>query len=86
MWGSGWGYWGWGWWFWVFWAFILFLIIWGIGWGWGRGGGTDDIGTGFDTESPNMDVEERILRRRYARGEITKEEFDQKVRDLRRAA
>lgn len=85
MWGSGWGYWGWGWWFWVFWAFILFLIIWGIGWGWNRGG-TDDTGMGIDTESPHMDVEERILRRRYARGEITKEEFDQKVRDLRRAA
>jgi uncharacterized membrane protein len=83
MWGAGWGYWGWGWWFWVFWAFILFLIIWGIGWGWDRG---RDSSAGLDAQSPHMDVEARILRQRYTRGEITKEEYDQRLRDLGRAA
>lgn len=81
MWGAGWGYWGWGWWFWVFWAFILFLIIWGMGWGWSPRG-LDDTGI----EAGDTEAEERTLRERYARGEITDEEFDRKLRHLRRAA
>jgi putative membrane protein len=76
MWGTGWGYWGWGWWFWVFWAFILFLIIWGIGWGWNPRGG----------HGAGDEVAERVLRERYARGEISDEEFDRKLKRLRRAA
>ncbi len=73
MWGAGWGYWGWGWWFWVFWAVILFFVIWAIAsvdWGGGR----------------VVPREEQILRERYARGEITKQEFDQRLDDLRKAA
>ncbi len=86
MWGAGWGYWGWGWWFWVFWAFILFLIIWGIGWGWNRGGRTGDTGPNAGPEAFDMEAEERILRQRYARGEISEDEFERKLRSLRRAA
>lgn len=33
-----------------------------------------------------MRPEEQILRERYARGEITREEFQQRMHDLRRAA
>jgi putative membrane protein len=72
MWGTGWGYWGWGWWFWVFWVAIFFVVIWLIA----MAGGS----------SRNVAPEEQILRERYARGEITKEEFDRRIRDLRRAA
>ena len=74
MWGSGWGYWGWGWWFWVFWAIIVFLVVWLIAsagvWGSGR----------------DIPPEEQILRERYARGEITREEYERLLRDLRRRA
>ena len=72
MWGAGWGYWGWGWWFWLFWAVVVFLVVWVIAATWGSG-----------REIP---PEEQILRERYARGEISREEFQLKMRDLRRAA
>jgi putative membrane protein len=66
------GYWGWGWWFWAFWVLVIFLLLWMIPW----------RGSRHRVRPP----EEQILRERYARGEITKEEFEQKTRDLRRAA
>jgi putative membrane protein len=66
------GYWGWGWWFWAFWIFIILVALWEIPW----------HGRRHQVRPP----EEQILRERYARGEITKQEFDQKRHDLRRAA
>ncbi len=36
-----------------------------------------------NTSSPRTDAAVSILRERYARGEITKEEFDARLRDLR---
>ena len=71
--------WG-GWWFFPF-GFFFFLIFlffvfrvafWGLwgGWGWRRR-------YWYDYGDAN-----EILRRRYARGEITKEQFDQMKRDL----
>jgi len=62
---------GWGWWFWAFWLFILFIIVFAIPWGGRR---------------RVIRPEEQILRERYARGEITRDEFEQRMRDLRRAA
>ena len=60
-------------------GFIFFFLFFGAfrwffwGWGWRRGygyyGGHDDRA-------------HRILRERYARGEITKEQLDQMMRDL----
>ncbi len=81
MWGAGWGYWGWGWWFWVFWALVLFLIVWGVGWGWSRHG-LDET----SIEAGDMGAEEQLLRERYARGEISEEEFERRLKRLRRAA
>jgi putative membrane protein len=75
--------WGWyggmGWWmvfggiiFILFWGLIIYLIVWGIRrFSISRGTG------GSDQRSP-LD----IAKERYARGEITKEQFDQIKRDL----
>lgn len=75
MWGAGWGYWGWGWWFWIFWAVVVFILIWG-GTAW----------SGNRTYQTGRTPEEQILRERYARGEIDRQEFEQRLNDLRRAA
>jgi len=67
-----------GWFFWPFGLLFLVFIIFGVSrmfWRpWGRGyygGGWQRFGT-----------PEEILRRRYARGDITKDQFDQMMRDL----
>ena len=78
--------WGWGmhpmWWVWgawgigmgllmlVFWGLIIAGIVLAIRWLVRQGGGT------------RSDSALEILRQRYARGEINKEEFDAKKRDL----
>jgi putative membrane protein len=61
-------------WIWPFFAllFVFFVarwFFWGWGWGW-RGG--------YGYQSDAM----RILEERYARGEITKEQFEQMRKDL----
>jgi putative membrane protein len=69
-----------GWWFFPFGFFIFFIFIFFIFrvvfWGWGGGwGGRRRYWNGYG--DPH-----EILRRRYARGEITKEQFDQMNKDL----
>ncbi len=65
-------------WFWGFlWIFFIFWIVrwffWPWGWrGYGRGPYWHDRDDAYG-----------ILRERYARGEITKDQFDQMMRDLR---
>lgn len=58
----------------LFFFFIIFalgrLLFWPWGWGWRRGYWHHHDGAG------------EILRERYAKGEITKEQFDQMMRDL----
>ena len=58
----------------LFFLFIIFLvgrlIFWPWGWGWRRG------------YWYHHDEAGEILRQRYARGELTKEQFDQMMRDL----
>jgi len=66
--GFGWGF-----------IFLFFLFFWGLrwwgGWGWGWGGyGRRYWRYGDDAHA--------ILRTRYARGEITKDQFEQMMRDL----
>ncbi|MDA4112546.1 MAG: SHOCT domain-containing protein [Thaumarchaeota archaeon] len=53
--------------------FVVRSLFWG--WGWRRGGGyRGNWGYGEDAKE--------ILKRRYARGEITKEQFDQMKKDI----
>lgn len=86
---SGWGYDGWGmmgtrmmdgfgfmWLMPVFWFVILGLIIWAIVAAVGRSG--ESGGQGL----PKSDSALEILKQRYARGEINKEEYEQKKKDL----
>lgn len=67
-----------GWFFWPFGAFfILFVIFIAFRWlwfPWGRGY--------YGGRWQRFGAPEEILRRRYARGEITKDQFDQTMRDL----
>ena len=68
--------WGWGG-MWVqllFWLAIIFLIIWGVKQIAGRGQNTSQL-----TRNDNA---LEILRERYAKGEIDKQEFETKKRDL----
>jgi len=74
-----------GWWFpfgWFFFIPIFFIILfafrsffWGGSW-WGRGSYYD---------GRNHDPAHEILRERFARGEITKEQYEEMVRDLERS-
>ena len=53
----------------VFWVLIIWLIVWGIG---------QVSGGGRRSEDDPVE----IARRRYARGEITREQFEQLQHDL----
>jgi putative membrane protein len=72
-----WGHWG-GWWIFPFGMFVVMMIF--IFFFWGRRGGRSPW-CGFDghrdKETP-MD----ILKKRYAQGEISKEEFEEMKKDL----
>jgi putative membrane protein len=62
--------------------FVIFFVVralfWGWGWGW-RGG----YGRGYWGRSGYWGDASEILKQRYARGEITKDQFDQMMRDLK---
>lgn len=75
--GYGYGY-GWGWHLagmFIFWIVLVIVIILLVRWfgAPGRGAGV-----------PPHESPEEILKKRYARGEIDKEEFDRRLTDLRR--
>jgi uncharacterized membrane protein len=70
MWHAGWAYWAWGTWFWIVCMAVTLALIWAIPW---------------SRRSRNIPPEEQILRERYARGEITAEEFRQRLQELRHA-
>ncbi len=80
------GYYPRGWFFFPFGFLIFFFVIfivartlfWGWGWGW-RGG----YGRGYWGRRGYWGDAEEILRQRYARGEISKDQFDQMMRDLK---
>ncbi|HWM53353.1 MAG TPA: SHOCT domain-containing protein [Thermoplasmata archaeon] len=62
--------------FFLFFAFRVFFRPWGWGgWGWG----------GYPMYGRSHDGAAEILRRRYASGEITKDQFDQMMRDIQQS-
>ena len=61
-------------------VFFLFFLFRGLFWGWGWGGWRGYPMYGRHHYGPDGAAE--ILRRRYASGEITKDQFDQMMRDI----
>ena len=69
---------GWMWLMPIFWILFLGLILWGAV-ALVRGAGQP---RGIDTSSGQPDSALEVLRKRYARGEINKEEYEEKKKDL----
>lgn len=65
------GHWGW----WIFWLAIAGLVLWGLARSAGSGGGSAGSGSPESAED--------ALRRRYAAGEISREEFEERLKVLR---
>ncbi|HKW43308.1 MAG TPA: SHOCT domain-containing protein [Thermoplasmata archaeon] len=65
------------------WIFLLFFLFWGFRW-WGGGWGW--YGRPWGGYYRYHDDAHAILRTRYARGEITREQFEQMMRDLEQHA
>ena len=61
--------------------FVIFFVARGLfwGWGWGWWGG---YSRGYWRHGGYYSEAEEILKQRYAKGEITKDQFDQMMRDL----
>jgi len=60
--------------------FLFFVFGWFRWWGWGWGGWR-----GYPMMWGYHDSAAEILRHRYARGEITKDQFDQMMRDIQQS-
>jgi putative membrane protein len=60
---------------WVFWLAVVVVVVWAVV----RFLGGSSRGTTGAAESP-----EDVLKKRYARGEISKEEYEQILQDLRK--
>jgi len=68
--------WGGGMWFgWIFWLVVIGLIVWLVVNQSGRNRNQNQV-------NPHIDSPLDILKKRYAKGEITKEQFDQMKKDL----
>jgi putative membrane protein len=61
-------------WMWIFWILVIVLIVYFV----------QRPPTQADSRDESSPSAEEILRRRYARGEIGKEEYDRKLEDLRK--
>jgi putative membrane protein len=74
-------HWGWGnfWFGWIFWLAIIGLIIWLIINSSRRSHYNQNQ---YFPQSPQKETPLDILKKRYAKGEITKEQFDQMKKDL----
>ena len=60
--------------------FVVRVLFWGLGWGWGWRGG---YSRGYWRGQGYYGSATEILRQRYAKGEINKDQFDQMMRDLK---
>ncbi|MFO7767631.1 MAG: SHOCT domain-containing protein [bacterium] len=74
----GWGLWGMGGWMWLFWIIVLGAVVWGVLAA--LRGGERPGGMGTGTEDVRTPLE--ILKERYARGEIDREEFEERKEAL----
>ena len=68
-------FWGGMWFGWIFWVGIILLIVWAV-----TNGSSRRHPSNFNL--PQQETPLDILKRRYAKGEITKEQFDQMKKDI----
>lgn len=69
--GMGWGTWGFGW---IIWIIVLVIIVWGI---------IKIVSSNSNKPQHKQDENALdILKKRYAKGEITKEQYDQMRKDI----
>ncbi|MBI2287998.1 MAG: SHOCT domain-containing protein [Chloroflexi bacterium] len=61
----------------IFWIVLLGVIIWAVA---AAARGTGQLGSYDSVSRPDSALE--ILKKRYARGEINKEEFEERKKDL----
>ena len=71
---AGWGHmagWGWGWmvFMWLFWASVIGLVVWAV--------------SRSSDRSPRRPTADEVLEERFARGELTPEEFEERRKALR---
>lgn len=69
--GQGWWFMGW---MWIFWIVLIVGFVLLVRW----------IAVSSRGQSGDQPSAEEVLKRRYARGEIGKQEYEQKLNDLRR--
>ncbi len=75
------GYWGYGsgmgfmWLWWLAWVVVIIALVWG---------GVRLLGASGRSSAAADESPETILKRRYARGEVDREEFERRLADLRR--
>lgn len=62
---------------WLFWIIVVLLVIWIV-----RGSEQRRYWRHYGQQFPQHETALDILKKRYAKGEITKEEFDRMKRDL----
>ena len=68
MWGMHWGWW-------IFWVLLIIAVVWAVGFG----RSSSRSGTGHQRETPL-----ETLQRRYANGEISTEEYEERKNRLER--
>jgi putative membrane protein len=67
---------------WVFWIFLLVVLVLVVRWA-ATGFRQGDSGVTRGDGSRAVETPEDVLKKRYARGEISREEFQSKLRDVR---
>ena len=67
---------------WLFWILIIGLIIWAVVQIANRSAGNQSAGGHYPQITSQQDNALEVLKKRYARGEITKEEYDAIRQDI----
>ncbi len=67
---------------WLFWILIIGLVIWAVVQIANRSGGNQPAGGNYPPYTSQQEDALEVLKRRYARGEITKSEYEDMRRDL----
>ena len=67
---------------WIFWILIFGLVIWAVVQIANRSGGNQPAGGNYPQYTSQQEDALEVLKKRYARGEITKSEYEEMRREL----